>query len=454
MPIQSVADCISADPEFDPAFNLCAGYRSGKALQPVGSCSGDSGGPLLVPSGDMRTRVQVGIVSYGFGSCTSLNKPGYYMRVAALYEWVDDVVGGLPASPTDPPLAFEPVGPERVIDTRLSGGALTAGSTLTVPVGSQYANQSISVNLTVPGAVGRGYATLYACDQPRPATSSLNYQPNQSIANGVITKVSATGTVCVFLNQQAHVVLDVFGVFPTNEAFTPIAPTRVVDTRDNGGPRQAAGSTLAVDVGAQYANQSVSVNLTVPGAVGRGYATLYACDQPRPATSSLNYQPNQSIANGVITKVSATGTVCVFLNQQAHVVLDVFGVFPTNEAFTPIAPTRVVDTRDNGGPLQAAGSTLAVDVGAQYANQSVSVNLTVPGAVGRGYATLYACDQPRPATSSLNYQPNQSIANGVITKVSAEGTVCVYVSESTQVILDVSGVFPTESDLKEMWRPR
>jgi len=42
----------------------------------------------------------------------------------------------------------------------------------------------------------------------------------------------------------------------------------------------------------------------------------------------------------------------------------------------------------------------------------------------------------------------------VITKVSAEGTVCVYVSESTQVILDVSGVFPTESDLKEMWRPR
>jgi len=70
------------------------------------------------------------------------------------------------------------------------------------------------VNLTVPGAVGRGYATLYACDQPRPATSSLNYQPNQPIANGVITKVSAAGTVCVYLNQSAHVILDVLGVFP------------------------------------------------------------------------------------------------------------------------------------------------------------------------------------------------------------------------------------------------
>ncbi|MDA9292983.1 hypothetical protein N9Q18_00700, partial [bacterium] len=78
----------------------------------------------------------------------------------------------------------------------------------------------------------------------------------------------------------------------------------------------------------QYANQSVSVNLTVTKAVGRGFATLYACGESRPETSSLNYQPNQPIANGVITKVSAAGTVCVFLNQQAHVVLDVFGVFP------------------------------------------------------------------------------------------------------------------------------
>ena len=117
-------------------------------------------------------------------------------------------------------------------------------------------------------------------------------------------------------------------VFDLLSGYRPIVPTRVVDTRVNGGLRRPAGSTLAVDVGAQYANQSVSVNLTVPGAVGRGYATLYACDQPRPATSSLNYQPNQSIANCVITKVSGYGEVCVYLNRQAHVVLDVFGVFP------------------------------------------------------------------------------------------------------------------------------
>ncbi|MDG1266701.1 MAG: hypothetical protein P8O03_10310 [Ilumatobacter sp.] len=110
--------------------------------------------------------------------------------------------------------------------------------------------------------------------------------------------------------------------------FAPVGPTRAVDTRKGRGVLQPVGSTLSIDVGSEYANQSISVNLTVPGAVGRGYATLYACDQPRPATSSLNYQPNQSIANGVITKVSGDGEVCVYLNRQAHVVLDVFGVFP------------------------------------------------------------------------------------------------------------------------------
>ena len=82
-------------------------------------------------------------------------------------------------------------------------------------MGSQYAGKSISVNLTVTGALAPGFATLYACDQTQPDTSSLNYRATQAIANGVITKVSAQGTVCVFVNRSTHVVLDVFGVFPS-----------------------------------------------------------------------------------------------------------------------------------------------------------------------------------------------------------------------------------------------
>ena len=143
--------------------------------------------------------------------------------------------------------------------------------------------------------------------------------------------------MCVYLNQAANVILDIFGVFPSNEDFAPVGPTRVVDTRANGGPLQAAGSTLTVNVGAGYANKSVSVNLTIAGGVGTGFATLYACDQVQPGTSSLNYQGGQAIANGVITKVSNTGTVCVYLNQAANVILDILGVFPPQMTRVPVS---------------------------------------------------------------------------------------------------------------------
>ncbi|MCH9838569.1 hypothetical protein K0U83_23100, partial [bacterium] len=146
----------------------------------------------------------------------------------------DELVGGLPKAPdptppdptppdTTPPASFDPVSPTRAVDTRANGGSLqAAGSTLTVNVGAGYANKSISVNLTIAGALSRGYATLYACDQARPGTSSLNYQGGQAIANGVITKVSNTGTVCIYVSQGARVILDVFGVFPPQLTRVPV----------------------------------------------------------------------------------------------------------------------------------------------------------------------------------------------------------------------------------------
>ena len=324
---------------------------------------------------------------------------------------------------------YRPIAPTRAVDTRDNGGArVPAGSKLVVDVGAQFASQSISVNLAATDAVGPGFATLFACDQDRPGTASLNFQAGEAISNGVITKVSAQGTVCVFVHQSTHLVLDVFGVFPSESAFAPVAPTRAVDTRDNGGARVPAGSELTVSVGAQYAGQSISVNLAATDAVGPGFATLFACDQDRPGTASLNFQAGEAISNGVITKVSAEGTVCVFVNQSTHLVLDVFGVFATLDAFAPVAPTRAVDTRDNGGARVPAGSKLVVDVGAQFASQSISVNLAATDAVGPGFATLFACDQDRPGTASLNFQAGEDISNGVITKVSAQGTVCVFVT--------------------------
>jgi secreted trypsin-like serine protease len=66
----------NTDGSFDAKTMICAGYPQGG----TDTCSGDSGGPLLVPvtSGQLRL---VGATSFGQG-CAEAGKPGVYARVA------------------------------------------------------------------------------------------------------------------------------------------------------------------------------------------------------------------------------------------------------------------------------------------------------------------------------------------------------------------------------------
>ena len=57
-----------------------------------------------------------------------------------------------------------------------------------------------------------------------------------------------------------------------------------------------------------------------------------------------------------------------------------------------------------------------------------------------GYLTVYACGT-LPNASNLNYMAGQAIANTAITTLSPTGSVCVFSSETTHVIIDVSGAF-------------
>lgn len=57
---------------------LCAGVDS------KDSCTGDSGGPLMVNEG---TWTQVGIVSWGIG-CGEGQYPGVYTRVSSFIPWI------------------------------------------------------------------------------------------------------------------------------------------------------------------------------------------------------------------------------------------------------------------------------------------------------------------------------------------------------------------------------
>jgi trypsin len=68
---------------------LAAGYRKGGK----DNCYGDSGGPLVVRDPARGgERVQIGIVSWGFGGCAQPKKPSVYANVAWAYPWVMKVL--------------------------------------------------------------------------------------------------------------------------------------------------------------------------------------------------------------------------------------------------------------------------------------------------------------------------------------------------------------------------
>jgi len=117
VPIRSDAECEAAYGSFfiDPDM-LCAGYDEGGK----DSCSGDSGGPLMVDTRRGRDGspawLHVGIVSWGFG-CADPGDYGVYTRTATFADWIHEHSGVAPGGC----LGFAPTIIGTPFDDRLVG---------------------------------------------------------------------------------------------------------------------------------------------------------------------------------------------------------------------------------------------------------------------------------------------------------------------------------------------
>jgi hypothetical protein len=92
-----------------------------------------------------------------------------------------------------------------------------------------------------------------------------------------------------------------------------------------------------------------------------------------------------------------------------------------------------------------AGSTTTVKVagvGAVPADATAaSLNLTVTNSRTPGFLTAYPCDEARPLASNVNFTSDNTVAGAAIVPLAADGTVCVYTSAATHLIVDVMGSF-------------
>jgi hypothetical protein len=76
---------------------------------------------------------------------------------------------------------------------------------------------------------------------------------------------------------------------------------------------------------------------------------------------------------------------------------------------------------------------------------AVALNVTAVGTEAPsfgGYASVYPCGS-LPNVSNLNFGTGDTVANAVVAPVSSAGEVCVFVYGSADVLVDVSGYFPS-----------
>ncbi len=120
--------------------------------------------------------------------------------------------------------------------------------------------------------------------------------------------------------------------------------------------------------------------------------------------------------------------------------------------FIAATPCRVVDTRSPNGPF--GGPVLQGNTSRSFplpqsthcnipSSAAYSLNVTVVPRRPLGYLTIWPTGQGQPLVSTLNSPDGRVKANAAIVPAGTQGAVSVYVTDTTDVIIDIDGYFAT-----------
>jgi hypothetical protein len=385
----------------------------------------------------------------------------------------------------DPPTgaSYIPLDPIRLLDTRDGTGGLPGPFFRAIPRTFQVSGlagipaEAVAVtgNLTATGMTAAGFVFLGPNPMANPPSSTVNFPVGDNRANGVTVALSATGTLSATFNGPApgnstHLIFDVTGFFlpdDTGATFFPLAPTRLLDTRNATGNLPGPfvkGTPQTFQVtglgGVPDEATAVTGNLTATGMTAAGFVFLGPEEQPSPTSSTLNFPMGDNRANGVTVALSADGTLSATFDGAAegkstHLIFDVTGYFVPDESgasFVPLTPARLLDSRTgNGlaGPF-VKGTPRTFQVtgrgGVPGNATAVTGNLTATGMNAAGFAFLGPDPLPNPTSSTLNFPVGDSRANGLTVRLGAGGTLSgtfngAPAGKSTHLIFDVTGYF-------------
>lgn len=320
--------------------------------------------------------------------------------------------------------------------TRVAAGTVTqvqVAGARTVPIDAA----AVSVNVTVVNPRKEGYVSVYPCDAvgvARPV--NVWYRPAQTVANAAVVPLGASGKVCVYQRESAHVLVDMNGWFPAGSGALPLLPRLVVDNRPSASiPAGAVTKVrLAAITGAPAPPFVAAVTLTT-FASAAGDTRVYTCGTTpgRAPARSLEAGVAQSVHQ--VVRTDRNGDVCVATTSASKFALSMLAAFDTTADVHPVANRRVLDTRATGGAL-AAGVARAMTV---PEGTSGWMSLTLVGPAANGSATLYPCAGGAPTVQFVHVVANHAQTNAGVVDIDGTHRVCVRSSVATHALVDLSG---------------
>ncbi len=378
--------------------------------------------------------------------------------------------------PGGSPAVVKAAGPATIDGLYAGTGAIGPGVTTTMTVVGRGSVPltgvgAVALNVTVTEPSASSFLTVWPTGTPRPLASNLNFVTGQTVANSVLTKVGADGTISIYNNTGAvHVVIDVVGWFPGNQSYVGVTPARLADTRNlptidgkfsNTG---ALGQQTLVNIGVLGRGTipasgvgAVALNVTATNPTGPSFLTVWPAGGVRPTASTLNFTGGQTVPNMVIAKVGDGGQVSIYNNTgKVDVVVDVLGYFPSGVAYNSLVPNRLLDTRLTSHvgsvPTLAAGVPTDVQItglagGPPSAAAAVVLNVTVTNPAASSFLTVWPSGAARPLSSNINFTSLQTVPNMVIVKLGTGGKISLFSPTTTDVVIDVLGWFPATSSV-------
>jgi FtsP/CotA-like multicopper oxidase with cupredoxin domain len=253
-----------------------------------------------------------------------------------------DIDGYFVPAGTSSALAFYPVAPCRVADTRnpagpLGGPFVPGGGSRDFPVQSSNCNLpasalAYSLNVTAVPHTVLSYLTAWPTGQTQPNTSTLNSPTGIAVANAAIVPAGDSGDISIYVSDDADVVLDVNGYFapPVSGGLSlyPATPCRVLDTRATSG---IFSGVLPVAVQASgcappSTAQSYVLNATVVPAGPLNYLTLWPDGETQPYVSTLNANDG-AVASNLAIVSTMNGSIDAFAYSPTQLIIDISSWF-------------------------------------------------------------------------------------------------------------------------------